>query len=546
MSLLKLRSAGLVGLLSVVLTAAVVVVVAGLTPAYALPVSGSLNTALGWGLNFWGQLGDGTTTSRGTPGVIPELGLNVTAVAGGQSFGVALRNDATVWTWGLNDQGQLGDGTVWHPTPLQVPNLPAITQISAGLGHVLALGSDGTVWAWGANDQHQVSQGPEAVIGTPTAVAGITGIVQISAGDDFSLALDNNGDVWAWGANDLAQQGIGSTAFNPYPAQVQDLTAVVQIAAGSDGSLALRSDNTVWTWGLNLHLINLLPKQVAGLPIGVSLIAAGGGDFFAVIGNNFEVWSWGNNADGRLGDGTTTNRSTPRPLFLSRVTEIVAAGGHTAAVKFDGTLWTWGQNISGELGINSTKSFVATPTQVPGLSGTTDVSMGRQHTLAVATQLPQLHLGSSRSDQVGQFLSVQLSLTGGLPPYTWTANDIPPGLSLNPSTGVISGTPTTIGGYSPQVSATDQVGHTGVASLGWSIMPVHINVPNLDGTTQGSARYALNAVGLTLGHVSRSRLCNGPIGTVIHQSPAPWTSVLIGSAVNITIEAGPPPGQECP
>jgi beta-lactam-binding protein with PASTA domain len=85
-----------------------------------------------------------------------------------------------------------------------------------------------------------------------------------------------------------------------------------------------------------------------------------------------------------------------------------------------------------------------------------------------------------------------------------------------------------------------------VASLGWSIMPVHINVPNLDGITQGSARYALNAVGLTLGHVSRSRLCNGPIGTVTHQSPAPWTSVLIGSAVNITIEAGPPPGQECP
>jgi alpha-tubulin suppressor-like RCC1 family protein len=542
----NLRSAGLVRLLSVVLTAAVVLV-AELTPAHALPVSGSLNTALGWGLNSSGQLGDGTTTSHGTPGVIPGLGSNVTAVTAGLNFGVALRNDASVWTWGANDQGQLGDGTAGHPTPLQVPNLPAITQISAGVGHVLALGSDGTVWAWGANDQHQVSEGPDAVIGTPTAVAGVTGIVQISAGDDFSLALDNNGDVWAWGANDLAQQGIGSTAFNPRPAQVQDLTDVVQIAAGSDGSLALRSDNTVWTWGLNLHLINLLPRQVAGLPLGVSLIAAGGGDFFAVIGNLFEVWSWGNNADGRLGDGTTTSRFTPQPLlFLSQVTEIVAAGGHTAAVKFDGTLWTWGQNRFGELGINSTQFFVATPTQVPGLSSTTDVSMGRGHTLAVATQLPRLHLGSSRSDEVGQFLSVQLSATGGLPPYTWTADNIPAGLSLDPSTGVISGTPTTVGGYSLQVSATDQVGHTGVAPLGWSITPVHTDVPNLDGMTQNGARNALNAVGLTLGHVSRSHLCNGPIGTVTDQNPAPGTSLLIGSAVNITIEAGPFPGHECP
>jgi Regulator of chromosome condensation (RCC1) repeat len=113
----NLRSAGLAGLLSVVLTAAVVLV-AELTPAHALPVSGSLNTALGWGLNSSGQLGDGTTTSHGTPGVIPGLGSNVTAVAAGWNFGVALRNDASVWTWGANDQGQLGDGTAGHPTPL--------------------------------------------------------------------------------------------------------------------------------------------------------------------------------------------------------------------------------------------------------------------------------------------------------------------------------------------------------------------------------------------------------------------------------------------
>jgi alpha-tubulin suppressor-like RCC1 family protein len=359
-------------LLSLVVTATVVLAPA---PAVALPVPGSLNTSLSWGLNSSGQLGDGTGSSHTAPAIIPTLGARVTAVAAGQSFSVARRDDGSVWTWGSNEFGALGDGSAGRFLPAPLPNLPAITQISAGRNHVLALADDGAVWAWGGNDARQVSPSATAVIATPTRVANLADVVQIAAGDNFSLALREDGTVIAWGANDLAQLGIGTTGFHPSLAQVAGLTNVEQIAAGAQGSLALRDDNTVWTWGLNLHLINLTPKQVPGLPIGVSLIAAGGGDFFAVIGNNFTLWSWGEGADGRLGDGTTTSRAIPQPLALTRVTEIVAVAGHTAAVKFDGTLWTWGRNIFGELGYPSPFSFVATPTQVPGLSGSTDVAL---------------------------------------------------------------------------------------------------------------------------------------------------------------------------
>jgi len=202
--------------------------------------------------------------------VIAGLGSNVTTVAGGQDFSVALSDDASVWTWGANDQGQLGDGSAGHPTPLQVP------------------------------------------------------------------------------ANDLAQLGRGYIGFSPSPAQVLDLTNVVQIAAGSWGSLALRLDNSLWTWGRSGNLINQRPREVTGLPYAVGSIAAGGDSFFFVGGTLAEVWSWGSNVDGRLGDGTTTSRGTPQRLsFLSGVYEIVAAGGHTAAWKIDGTLWTWGQNRYG-------------------------------------------------------------------------------------------------------------------------------------------------------------------------------------------------------
>jgi len=122
-------------------------------------LTGFQGPAVASGDNTYGQLGDGTNEAHHTPVLISALGKTVTQVAAGAGFGVALKADGTVWTWGLNEQGQLGDGTVSNKqVPQQVPNLPAITQISTGIGHVLALASDGTVWAWGANDKGQVGE----------------------------------------------------------------------------------------------------------------------------------------------------------------------------------------------------------------------------------------------------------------------------------------------------------------------------------------------------------------------------------------------------
>jgi hypothetical protein len=164
----------------------------------------------------------------------------------------------------------------------------------------------------------------------------------------------------------------------------------------------------------------------------------------------------------------------------------------------------------------------------------------------VATQLPVLNLGASRSDPAGAFVSVQFTATGGRGPYTWASNNIPDGLSLNPATGVVSGTPTTVRGYSLQVTATDQFGRTGHAPLGWSITPAQATVPSLEGRTRANAISVLAAVGLVIGHTSQSHLCEGRIGTIVRQNPAPGTRVTVGSAVSVTVEGGPPPGLECP
>ena len=515
------------------------------TPS-AAQTPGWTNTALSWGFNAWGELGDGTYTPRRTPAVIPSLGSNVTMVAAGRDFGVALRDDGSVWTWGANTQGQLGDGSAGRPTPLPVPDLPPIVGISAGLAHVLALAADGTVWAWGANDRHQVAESVDDVVAVPTLVPGVVGIQQVAAGDDFSLALEAQGTVWAWGQNDVAQLGTGDTGFYTRPVPVADLTAVVRIAAGSQGSLALRNDNSLWTWGRYLALLNQRPRQVTGLPWPVASIAAGGGSFFCVCGTLSDVWAWGNNADGRLGDGTTISYSVPaRVPNLTGVYDIFAAGGHTAAMKIDGTLWTWGQNQYGELGVGSTAPFVPSPSQVPGVASTTHVTLGRKHILAVASQPPVVQLPGSRTDRVGQFLSLTISASGGVPPYSWSASGLPPGLSLHPLTAVLSGTPTVAGGYTVQVRATDAIGHVGVGVLHWSIVVTQA-VPSLYGMSQIGARNALLAVGLTLGHVAKGHGCNGPYGTVVGQSPGAGAHVPPGSAVNITVEAGPLPGHECP
>lgn len=173
-------------------------------------------------------------------------------VAAGDYHSLALKSDGTVWAWGYNVCGQLGDGTTTSKTtPVQVFGLTGITAIAGGGYHSLALKSDGTVWAWGDNGYGQLGDGTITQRIAPVQVYGLTGITTIAAGNCHSLALKSNGTVWAWGWNGYGQLGDGTTTDKITPVQVSCLTGITTIAAGGISSLALKSDGTVWAWGDN-------------------------------------------------------------------------------------------------------------------------------------------------------------------------------------------------------------------------------------------------------------------------------------------------------
>jgi len=372
------------------------------------------STPWGWGYNGYGQLGDGTTTNRLTP--VQVSGLS-TAIAAGWNHSLAVKSDGTVWGWGYNGYGQLGNGTTTNSsTPVPVcatppaicpgSGLSGMTAIAAGLDHSLALKSDGTVWAWGYNAYGQLGDGTTINRHTPVQVSGLSGVTAIAAGWAHSLAVKSDGTAWAWGYNGYGQLGDSTTINRLTPVQVCDttcpgpLSGVTAIAAGQYHSLAVKSsDGTVWGWGWNGYgqlgngttTNSSTPVQVSGFSIGsgVTTIAAGSAHNLAVKSDG-TAWAWGYNGNGQLGDGTTINRHTPVqvcdttcPGRLSGVTAIAAGGIHSLAVKSsDRTVWAWGYNGYGQLGDGTTTNRL-TPVQVSGLSGVTAIAGGQYHSLAL-------------------------------------------------------------------------------------------------------------------------------------------------------------------
>lgn len=219
-------------------------------------VGGTVRT---WGNSGSGQLGNGSTTSSNVPVTVTGL-TNIVAIAGGLYHSLAVRNDGTVWAWGSNGIGQLGNGTTTASSvPVQVKGpggvgfLTNIVAVSAGFNHSLARRSDGTVWAWGANAYGQLGNGSTTDALTPVQVSTLSGVLSVSAGGDFSLAALSNGTAWAWGANHFGQIGVGSVAFNfNLPQAVPGLGVVQAVAGGGGHSMVLEDSGTaVHAWGLN-------------------------------------------------------------------------------------------------------------------------------------------------------------------------------------------------------------------------------------------------------------------------------------------------------
>lgn len=427
------------------------------------------NSVISWGENSYGQLGDGTVHQRNAPVCVPISG--VLMVATGNDHSVALRSDLTVWTWGDDNFGQLGNGTTINTgrtVPIAVPGLTGVIAIAAGRYHTLALKQDGTVWAWGNNTLGQLGDGTTTNKQSPVQVPGLTGITAISAGDSHSvarksdgtvytwglnnvgqlgdgttttrlspvvvtglvaqtitsgtyhiLAIKADGSVWAWGANNLGQLGDGTTVNRTAPVRSGTLVNVVEVAAGGYHSLAVKSDGTLWSWGYNsfgqLGLGNqtdsLVPLAVNGI---TTAAAVGAGAFHSLVRlANGTVLSAGDNENGEAGRGSATLNFTtfaaiaaetpcllPAPAPSTLGQRLTAGQDRTMAIYNDGTVWGSGSNGNGELGDGSTTNRTA-PVAVSGLTNALGVSAGGSHTLVVLKDGTVRSFGLNTSGQLG-------------------------------------------------------------------------------------------------------------------------------------------------
>ncbi|MFC6883614.1 S8 family serine peptidase [Actinomadura yumaensis] len=354
-------------------------------------------------------------------GPLPNLKAAVAnlrgGIAGGSYHTVAARPDGTVWAWGRNGEGQLGDGTTtWRPSPVQVSGLTGVVSapgaVAAGGRHSLAVRSDGTVWAWGSNDNGQLGDGTTTTRTGPVQVTGLTGVTAVAAGDAFSLALKSDGTVWAWGSGNQGQLGDGArTPTRTAPAQVSGLTDVAVIAAGAAHALAVRSDGTVRAWGMNddgqlgdgTTTLRTAPVTVSGLS-GVSTapgaIAAGRSHSLAAKTDGTAV-AWGGNAKGQLGNGSTT--ASTAPVAVSGLTDVAAVetgSGHSLAVKANGKVAAWGDNSDGQVGNGLSGGHVTTPTVI-SLTAATGVAGGDYQSIAVRADATVYTWGGNYSGQLG-------------------------------------------------------------------------------------------------------------------------------------------------
>ena len=433
-----------------------------------------------WGRNTSGELGIGTTLARSNVPIAvkttgtPMDGKVVKQVEGGGryegSHSIALASDGTVYTWGFNQYGQLGDNTTTNsrsPIAVQVAGTPlagkTIVQIAAGADHSLALDSGGALYAWGSNAYGQLGNGtttnssvPVAVKIAGTPLAGKT-IVQIAAGANHNMVLTSDGAVYTWGWNYHGQLGNNTKTNSNTIVAVQTIGTpiagkkIVKIAAGQGHSLALTDDGMVYTWGRNdtgqlgnnatTDVMLPVTVTVTGTPMSNKTIVeiASGARHSLAIDSSGKVYAWGHNGSGQLGNNLTVNALTPVAVQAPADKNIIQVSGSgwlgasSSALASDGTVYSWGRGFDGQLGdgtnndssvpVITTINLVdtpSTPTHVMAKPGDT--------TAIISWQAPIVSGGQNITGYVLQYQAVGAS--------SWTTINVAAAATSHTITGL--------------------------------------------------------------------------------------------------------------
>jgi alpha-tubulin suppressor-like RCC1 family protein len=358
------------------------------------PTLNPLNLWL-WGSGYRGIQGDNTMEARAAP--FPIAGLNWKQVALGSDFTTAIKTDGTLWVWGENTNGRLGDNSITHrSSPVQtIAGGTNWSEVATGITHTAAIRTNGTLWLWGNNTNGRLGDNTITSRSSPAqTVSGGTDWKQVACGDGHTAAIKTNGTLWTWGNNATGQLGSNNTTSRSSPAQtVSGGANWKQVACGNDFTAVIKTDDTLWLWGNNTsgqlgdNTRTHRSSPVQTIAGGTNWKQVSCGNTMAVaIKTDGTLWAWGNNIGGRLGDNTTVDKSSPVQTIAGGTNwRQVSAGkvNFTSAIKTDGTLWTWGTNSQRQLGDNTTINKSSPVQTIAGGNNWSQVSAGWEHTAGI-------------------------------------------------------------------------------------------------------------------------------------------------------------------
>lgn len=267
---------------------------------------------------------------------------------------IGVKADGTLWAWGSNNQGQLGNGTTSGAnSPIQITNSNDWVDVEAGWITSYAIKDDGSLWAWGANASSELGDGTITDKNIPTKINGISNVKKVSALGEHVLAIKHDGTLWAWGKNDKGQLGDGTNTNSSVPKKISNFNDFKSVATGLGYSYAIRSNGTLYRWGNDYVFTQSLTPIQVGTATDWQEVSSGTNHILALKLDK-SLYSWGANLYGQLGNGVTSNQFTNLTKIGNNIWKQVSAGWYSSfAIDSFGNLWSWGYNAAGMLGIGN-------------------------------------------------------------------------------------------------------------------------------------------------------------------------------------------------